>query len=169
MASTTLLIGRLATALLLLAIAGPPARADAPGIAAFDFELIDTSQEGSSPDQDRRLRLISDALRRQLAASGRYTVVDIAPVRARLAAGPALTGCNGCELDAARVLGAELVAVGVVHKMSTLILSMRLLIREVPSGNGRLLATASIRGNTDESWLHDINWLVRNRILAASD
>ena len=54
-----------------------PATADSPiPTAVFDFELIDTSLEGEvsgqRADEQRRLKLISDQLRRQLSESGRF-------------------------------------------------------------------------------------------------
>ena len=60
------------------------ARADPPKLAVFDFELIDTSLPGefygSRPEEARLLR-ISEQLRKDLAESGRFQVLDIAPVR----------------------------------------------------------------------------------------
>ena len=92
------------------------AAAEAPRIAVFGFELIDTSLEGeiSGPraDEQERLIAISDQLRRELTESGRYTLVDIAPMHDRIEKAGMLHGCNGCEADIARALGAECRGVG---------------------------------------------------------
>jgi hypothetical protein len=40
-------------------------------------------------------------------------------------------------------------------------------VREVTSGRLTRVLQADIRGNTDESWLRGIRWLVANRLLAA--
>jgi hypothetical protein len=154
---------------LLLALAIGPATAG-DRIAVFDPELLDTSGEGRREDQQRRLAMIGNELRRALAESGRYAVVDIAPLRARLAEGPALLGCGGCAADAARALDAELGLVTVVQKVSNLILSITFSVLEAaPSGVRRAVYSAEIRGNTDESWQRGLRWLLRNRLLAPPD
>ncbi len=67
------------------------AAAEGPKKAAvFDFELIDTSLEGevrgTNPAEQKRLRLISNLLRRELAESGAYVVIDTAPAAATIKA-----------------------------------------------------------------------------------
>ena len=57
----------------------------AQSVAVFDFELIDTSLEGAirgaRPDEQERLARLSDQLRQLLRASGRFSLVDITPVK----------------------------------------------------------------------------------------
>lgn len=152
---------------LLLTLLAMPARA-AERVAVFDPELLDTSGEGPRPDQQQRLAMLGEELRRALAESGRYEVVDTAPLRARLAEGPALRNCGGCAAEAAAALGAQLALVTVVQKVSNLILNINVSLLEAPSGAGRAAYSVDIRGNTDESWRHGLRWLLRNRLLPAS-
>lgn len=144
------------------------AAAAAERIAVFDAELHDTSGEGVREDQQRRLRLLTEELREALAASGRYEVVDIAPLRDRLAAGPSPRGCAACASAAAAELGADLALLPVVNKVSNLILGITLVVRDSAARGGgmRAVHSAEIRGNTDESWLRGLRWLLRNRLLA---
>src|SRR4051812_26626030 len=154
---------------LLLALAASPALA-AETIAVFDPELFDTSGQGERADQQRRLAMIGEELRQALAASGRYTPVDVAPQRAKLAEGPALRNCAGCAAEAAQALGAELALVTVVQKVSNLILNINVsLLEAAPSGRQRAAWSVDIRGNNDESWRHGISWLLRNRLLASPE
>lgn len=151
---------------LLLAFAARPTLA-AETIAVFDPELFDTSGLGEQAEQRRRLAMIGEELRQALAASGRYVLVDIAPQRARLAAGPALRNCAGCAAEAAQALGAELALVTVVQKVSNLILNINVSqLEAAPSGRPRAAHSVDIRGDNDESWRHGIRWLLRNRLLA---
>jgi hypothetical protein len=154
------------TALLLagLMAARPAGASGPPRIAVFDLELYDTSGEPAQPEQDARLRLLSAELRDSLAASGRYTLAPL-PASAKAE----LLGCNGCAVTRAAQSGADLVLVGVVQKISTLILKMTLTLREVPSGVARGSWTADFRGNTDESWQRAMRWLLRNRVLVPMD
>jgi hypothetical protein len=157
-------------AALLLCAAPWTTRAEqAPRVAVFDFELIDTSLEGemsgARPDEQQRLRLISDLLRQKLAESGRYLVLDQRAAADQVADAGYLHGCNGCEAEIARGLGAELAIIGTVQKVSNLILNINIYLRDTASGRRLRAMSADIRGNTDKSWSRGVSYLVRNRLL----
>ena len=103
------------------------ARADPPKVAVFDFELVDTSLQGEvygpRPDEHHRLTRAGDQLRKEPADSGKFQIVNIAPVNAA-AHGSNLQACGGCDVRFAEQLGADLVLTGVVQKVSNLILNI---------------------------------------------
>jgi len=146
-----------------------PARAEPPKLAVFDFELLDTSLEGEmrGPQADEHARLIriSDQVRRQLTESGKFQLLDIAPVKAA-ADGSNLQACGGCDVQFAKTIGADLVITGVMKKVSTLILNLTIFVRDVHTGQLITAMNADFRGNTDESWTRATSYLVRNRLLA---
>ncbi len=146
------------------AVADQPTR-----VAVFDFELIDTSLEGemfgTQEAETERLGAISDQLRRQLAESGRFEVVDIAPRRDAVAAAGHLHGCNGCAAGIAKSLGAEFALTGTVQKVSNLILNINIFLIDAVKPQDIRAASVDIRGNTDESWSRGVSYLVRNRLL----
>ena len=155
-----------------LILTATPARADAeppPKAAVFDFELIDTSLEGemmgSRPDEQARLGLISDLLRKSLADSGQFQVVGIAPAADKIRDAGYLHGCNGCDAKIARGLGADLAITGTVQKVSNLILNINIYVRDASSGQRMRAMSADIRGNTDKSWSRGVSYLVKNRLL----
>jgi hypothetical protein len=145
-------------------------KAEPRPIAAFDFELIDTSLDGTMngprADQAARIAEISQRLREWLAGRPGVRVVDIGPV-ATDAAAVHLQTCGGCDADFARRLGAELSITGTVQKVSNLILNMAIYVRSVASGRIVASMNADMRGNTEESWMHTLHWLERNRLDAA--
>jgi Protein of unknown function (DUF2380) len=159
----------LATALLVLLPHMESASAAQRNVAVFDFELIDTSLEGATngvrSDEQARLESTSNRLRQRLIESGRFTLVDIAPVAAE-ARGSNLQACGGCDASLARKVGAELAITGTVQKVSNLILNMNIYVREADSGRLAAAMSADFRGNTDESWSRALDWLARNRLLA---
>lgn len=156
-----------AAASLLCAWLASGAASAAERVAVFDPELYDTSGEGVRDEQQRRLGMIGERLRAALRESGRFEVVDTAPLRSRLSGGPPLRTCATCGPDAAAELGAGLAVQTTVHKVSNLILSITVSMREAsPSGSVRAVHSAEVRGNTDESWNQGLRWLLRNRILA---
>ena len=146
-----------------------PARAEPPKLAIFNFELLDTSLEGEmrgpQADERNRLVLISDQVRRQVADSGKFQLIDVAPVKSA-ADGSNLQACGGCDVQFADKIGADLVITGVMNKVSTLILNLTIFVRDVHTGQLITAMNADFRGNTDESWTRATSYLVRNRLLA---
>ena len=151
-----------------LLLMSSPAIADPPKLAVFDFELIDSSLPGevygSKPELER-LQRITDQLRRELAESGRFQLLDIAPVNAEAHASN-LQACGGCDVKLAGQLGADLAITGVVQKVSNLIIDLNIYLRDVHTGKLVTAASADMRGNTDETWSRTMSYLVRNRLLA---
>ena len=131
------------------------AHADPLKVAVFDFELLDTSLQGEvdgpRTDEQRRLMDVAKQLRKALAEAGKFVVLDIAPVNAA-AHGSNLQACGGCDVQYAQQLGADLAITGVVQKVSALILSMNIYLRDAHTGNLITSMSADFRGNTDESW-----------------
>lgn len=137
-------------------------------VAVFDFELFDTSGEadirGPKPEELHRLALISDEMRRRLREAG-YDVADLAPERARIDDISPIRNCNSCELKVARALGADIEVIGLVQKVSNLILNINFQLRDVETGRVLRAGSVDIRNNTDESWQRGVSYLVRNRLL----
>ena len=151
-----------------LLLMGSQAAADPPKLAIFDFELIDTSLPGEfygSKAEEVRLDRIGEQLRKALADSGKFQVLDVAPVR-DAAHHSNLQACGGCDLKLAGQLGADLEITGMVQKVSNLIINLNIYLRDVKTGSMITAASADMRGNTDESWSRTMSYLIRNRLLA---
>ena len=138
-------------------------------LAIFDFELIDTSlqgeMEGVDPADEARLGMIEATLRERLDESGRFELVDTAPLADQIDAAGVLWSCNGCEVGIARRLDADLALVGWVQKVSNLMLNFNVVIRDTTTREQVFATSVDIRGNTDESWRHGIRYLLENRLL----
>jgi uncharacterized protein DUF2380 len=143
--------------------------AEPPRLAVFDFEMIDNSLDGEirgkrADEQDRLMR-VGDQVRKELGDSGKFRIVDIAPVNAA-AHQSNLQACGGCDMTLARELGADLELTGVVQKVSNLILNISMYLRDAHTGGLVLVANADMRGNTDESWSRATRYVIRERLLA---
>jgi hypothetical protein len=153
----------------LMLVLSAPVRAETPRAAVFDFEFMDTSLEGEKngprADEDARLRRAGDELRKGLADSGKFLIVDIAPLKAE-AHGSNLQACGRCDVQFAQRLGADLSITGVIQKVSNLILNMNVYVRDAHTGNLVTATSVDMRGNTDESWSRAMSYLLRNRLLA---
>jgi hypothetical protein len=155
--------------MLTLMSATPAYAAEPPKLAVFDFEMIDTSLPGQfygpQADEHDRLLWVGDLLRKELGESGKFRVVDIAPVNAA-AHQSNLQACGGCDVKLAQQLDADLDLTGVVQKVSNLILNINVYLRDVHTGRLVTAASVDMRGNTDESWSRATRYLIRERLLA---
>ncbi|WP_298260598.1 DUF3280 domain-containing protein [Bradyrhizobium sp.] len=157
-------------ALLLMPIGSAPTRAaDPPRLAVFDLEMLDTSLQGQMngprADEQERLLRAGDQLRKELGESGKFRIVDIAPVNVA-AHQSNLQACGGCDVKLAQQLNADLEMTGLVQKVSNLILNINLYLRDVHTGRLVTAASADMRGNTDESWSRTMRYLIHERLLA---
>jgi Protein of unknown function (DUF2380) len=147
-------------------VSAAPDGKDVPRVAFFGFQLINSSLEQTTPAETARLRLLDHLFREKLAASSRFTIVAIPPeIDREIASGPAISGCNGCERDFARRIGANWAAWGTVQKVSNLILSINVYVEDAEAGKMEFVRAVDIRGNTDESWRHGLDYLLRNYLL----
>jgi hypothetical protein len=136
--------------------------------AVFEFELVDTSEEGYADgvraDQTGRLADITNQVRQKLKAS-KVEIVDVAPARKELEDVKAVHDCPSCAQKAAQGLGADLAVVGYVQKVSNLILNINIAITDVKTGKVLRHGSADIRGNNEESWRRGTDYLMKNTIL----
>ena len=160
---------RLALVLGLLLLA-TPLMARPAKTAVLEIEMLDMSQQPgmrtTNAEEARRLELASGELRRLLAESGQIAPIDIAPLAALVRDKGPVFKCNGCIEEIGQAAGAELVVSGYVQKTSNLILSFVLTVTDVATGKVVRGAQVDIRGNTDETWLRGIRWMVKNRLLS---
>ena len=161
-----------APALLFLLLSGAaPAAAQTPAkVLVFDLELVDTSREPPDPDHAGRLERVTALLRDGLTDGG-YEVTGVRDSAVAAEVPASLYRCNGCERDLGRRAGADIVVTGFIHKISTLILNMQIIMRRTGDGgeDGEIIAVANadIRGDNERSWRRGVDWLLRHRLLAA--
>ena len=140
---------------------------DTVRVAFFGFALINTSLEPTKPAEEARLRMLDDLFREKLAASGRFTFVTIPPdVVKDIAAGAEIHNCNGCERDYATRAVAQWAAWGTVQKVSNLILNINVYMEDASNGKLKFAKSVDIRGNTDESWRHGLDYMIRHYLLS---
>jgi Protein of unknown function (DUF2380) len=156
----------------ILSILATAALAAPPRAVVFDFELVDTSltgeMRGVNKDETARLARLAPLLREKLAASGRYEIVDLGAEEAAAKAAN-LQACGGCDVAIAKKLDADLSITGTVQKVSELILNINIYVRDVKTGRLVDAYSVDIRDNTDVSWARGLDYLVRNRLLAAPE
>jgi hypothetical protein len=163
----------LAVFLILEAVGVPVAAApsDPPrSVALLNVQFLNDhgDLEPTTSAEQARLALIASLFKAKLEASGRYKFVSIpAEAAGKIAAGPEIGACGGCEFDYGKELGADTAAWIVVQKVSDLILNINVYMADVAAKKMAFFHSVDIRGNTDESWTHGLTYLVKNYLLAA--
>ena len=149
---------------------GPPSpAADAarPRLLVLDLELTgDLGGPEFTAEHEARLVLESSRLRADLERTNRYHIMDSTqaqPALDRLRSQQAyLHDCNGCDLEVARQVGADLVFVAWVDRVSGLILSLTYEIHDVRTGQIAARRSFDFRGDNDNAWNHAIDYMVRH-------
>lgn len=138
-------------------------------LVIFDMELQDVSLEGElggkRDDETARIALLSAELHKLIGETQRYEIVDVSAAAAEIAEKRPLRSCNGCDIEIARRFGASQSLLGVVYKVSNLILEIHLYLRDTETGLVINHMHANIRGNNNKSWMHGLRWLIRNRLV----
>ena len=151
-------------------VVGSAARAAEPiRIAVFDLEFEDRSANILGPDERdvEYQRQTVDEARRMLAASGRYTVLDTAPVADEMRAAGGPLHCNGCEAPLALKLGADQAMVGLLTRVSRTEYTLQLVVRDARTGAMVSQGFTGLRMGANYSWPRGMKWLMTNRILPA--
>jgi len=150
--------------------------ADAPSpvkLALFDFELEDASAgaslAGESPADIALLQQITGDARRLVAASGRYSLVDIAAADAEAVKGRWLRKCGGCDAGIAASLGAEQSFIGVVTRISRMEYTLQLQISDARTGTVVFNGESGLRMGADYSWGRGVASLLKSRLLDRQD
>ena len=149
------------------AAASAAAAAAIPRLAVLDIELTgDVGGPQLKAKHETRLRMASERLRRELASSGLYQVVDNAAGQALIdeikSQQRYLHDCNGCDLDVGKRLGADEVLVAWVDRVSNLILSLTYEIDDVKTGQIDDRKSYDFRGDNDAAWVHAIDFMVQD-------
>jgi Protein of unknown function (DUF2380) len=122
--------------------------------------------EPTTDAERSRLASIAALFKSKLEASGRYRFVPIpADAQAKVAAGPEIGACGGCEFVYGKELGGDFAAWIVVQKVSDLILNLNVYMADVGATKLIFVHSVDIRGNTDESWTRGLTYLLKNYLL----
>lgn len=129
---------------------------EATKVAVLDATMTFGSIEQPITEHERaRLQRFSAELRDALDRADDYELVDHGELQAlteKHVGGRRINSCGSCQARIGKELGADRVLMPVADKMSELIMSLRVEIRETENGNPVGAKSVRIAGNTDESW-----------------
>jgi hypothetical protein len=156
-----------------LLLSGLPAHATTSPtlkIAVFEFELEDVSAAGSASALDTasestRMQAVTEAARRALAQSGRYSLIDTAGAEAEAVQAKSLRNCDGCEAGIALKLGAQRSLIGVVTRVAQTEYYVSLRIMDTATGKVLKQEEAFFTG-ADDAWASGAAMLIKHQVLA---
>lgn len=127
-----------------------------PPVIVLDFEMLgDTSVVHLKKNDVQLMQKFSRVFRQQLKQQAVFDVIDdekSLAVIEREGQQQFLHRCNGCELDLAKQLGAKQIIVPWIFRMSILIQTLVIEIRDVETGKLILKKPYNFRGNTEKAW-----------------
>lgn len=133
-------------------------------VAFLGLTFLNTSAESSSDEmvqgETARLQLLEDLIETRFVEEG-LKLLDISPIREELDSVANPANCYGCDVRMAEKIDADYVVVGVVQKVSNLILAMNLVMRDVETGVPVRQRVVDIRSNTDASWLRGMRYILK--------
>jgi hypothetical protein len=163
-----LILGPIAIGPRSTATAAPSESAKSVALLKVQFLNDHEDLEPTTGAERARIALIASVFKAKLEASGRYQFISIpADAASKIAAGPEVGACGGCEFGYGKELGADTVAWIVIQKVSDLILNINVYMADVGAGKLAFVHSVDIRGDTDESWTRGIAYLVKNYLLPA--
>ncbi len=112
----------------------------AKSVALLNVQFLNDHQdlEPTPLRNGLRIALIASVFKAKLETSGRYHFVSIpADAASKIAAGPEVGACGGCEFGYGEELGADTVAWIVIQKVSDLILNINVYMADVRVENWR--------------------------------
>ena len=144
--------------------------APAVKIVVFEFEFEDLSPAASllnkTTNRTATMDKVSSEARRELAESGRYSVIDASNVDAKAVTSKSLRNCDGCEVAIARQLGADQSLIGVVRSVTQTDYYVAIQIRDARTGKLLDEQEANFAGG-EEGWPSGVRMLIKHQILVS--
>ena len=139
---------------------------DALAVSVDDFKYRDTSNEPTDQTavHEKRLRAFMTALRDDVTADRRFELVPSSCGPNCPTDGPALRD----RLRAASQAGTQILIIGIVHKLSTLVQVVRIAAIDTTAQRVVFRKYFQFRGDNDEAWLRAERFVseeVRSRLL----
>lgn len=125
----------------------------------------DSTVTGDKAENEAKIAKFSEHLRSELQDKTRFNIINDAESLDKIKAADDkqdLHNCNGCEITLAKELGAELVVVPNVFRMSHLISTLHVEFKDANTGKLVKRKAYDFRGNTDQAWDRAIKYAMRD-------
>lgn len=135
-------------------------------LVVLPFEIVDnTPVPGGSDRNEKMLDKLTNFIGQNINEEGIFDVVSQSEVNDVVSAaqlGTYIHTCNRCEYALAKQVGGDKVMIGWIYKMSILILTMHIEIKDVASEKTLISKAYDFRGDNEKAWLRAAKYMVRD-------
>lgn len=146
----------------------------APRAAVLPFEMrIEMQMDGMSlyglppkpkKAEQERLQKVRQKLIEMVESRGAFEVVDLSAYKSEIRRAAPFEWCDGCEVEFAKKVDADVTILGVVQKASEMMITVSIFVRDAKTGKLTQSMSVSILQNDDVGWLRAVRNLVNNRL-----
>jgi hypothetical protein len=135
-------------------------------LVVLPFEIVDnTPVAGGGERNQKMLDKLTYYISRSISAEGLFEVVPQSEVNEMMSSaqlGTYIRTCNECELDLAKRVDGDKVMTGWIYKMSILILTMHVKVKDVRSEETIVSKAYDFRGDNEKAWLRAAKYMLRD-------
>lgn len=135
-------------------------------LVVLPFEIVDNIPvPGGDERNEAMLEKLTHFIGQMIDEAGLFEVVSQSEVNGVVSAarlGTYIHTCNQCEYDLAKQVDGDKVMIGWIYKMSMLILTMHIEIKDVASGQTLISKAYDFRGDNEKAWLRAAKYMVRD-------
>jgi hypothetical protein len=135
-------------------------------LVVLPFEIVDnTPMPGGEERNEVMLEKLTHYIGDTIARTGLYQVIpqnQVNDVVEEAELGTDIRNCNLCEFDLARQVDGEKVMTGWIYKMSILVLTLHIELKNVVSEKTLIKKAYDFRGDNEKAWRRAANYMVRD-------
>jgi hypothetical protein len=135
-------------------------------LVVLPFEIVDNiPAPGGDERNQKMLDKLTTFIGQSINEEAIFDVVPQAEVNDAVSSaqlGTYIHTCNRCEYDLAKQVAGEKVMIGWIYKMSMLILTMHIEIKDVASEKTLISKAYDFRGDNEKAWLRAAKYMVRD-------
>lgn len=135
-------------------------------LVVLPFEIVDNTPVPGGEERNRKmLEKITLYIAHNIDTKGLFKVVPQSKVNEIVSSaqlGTDIRNCNQCEFELAKQVAGEKVMTGWIYKMSILILTMHIEIKEVATQQTLISKAYDFRGDNEKAWLRAADYMLRD-------
>ncbi len=135
-------------------------------LVVLPFEIVDnTPVSGGEDRNEKMLDKLTNFIAETIDNEGIFKVVSQSQVNQAVddaQLGTYIHTCNQCEYDLAKKVQGDKVMIGWIYKMSILVLTMHIEIKDVENERTLISKAYDFRGDNEKAWLRAARYMVRD-------
>ncbi|MBT2971815.1 MAG: DUF3280 domain-containing protein [Candidatus Thiodiazotropha sp. (ex Ctena orbiculata)] len=135
-------------------------------LVVLPFEIVDnTPVPGGVERNERMLERLTNFISQKINEMGIFDVVaqnEIYEMVNAAELGTYIRTCNRCEYDLAKKVEGDKVLTGWIYKMSILVLTMHIEVKDVATERTLISKAYDFRGDNEQAWLRAASYMLRD-------